>query len=216
MKTIELARTTLNLPILSHQFGNSGKKILILASVHGDEIEGTALARNLLSVFMKDFNYKVQVHLIPEFNPEGVLLKTRMNYNGVDLNRNLPTLDWSDTFTTLRYFPGPYPLSEVENRALTQLIENEKFDFIISLHSWKPLINVNGPSLPQAELLNKWTGYVIEHDMGYPTPGSLGTYTGKERHIPTITYEIERGLRLDLVIANHTQPMLELIKSFEA
>jgi protein MpaA len=41
--------------------------------------------------------------------------------------------------------------------------------------------------------------YEITEDIGYPTPGSLGTYAGWERQIPTITFEIERGLPLSEV-----------------
>ena len=62
--------------------------------------------------------------------------------------------------------------------------------FILSLHSWKPLLNVNGACRPEAEAIASRTGYIIEESIGYPTPGCLGTYTGLERAIPTLTYEI--------------------------
>ena len=35
----------------------------------------------------------------------------------------------------------------------------------------------------------------ITEDIGYPTPGSLGTYCGLERNLPTITWELQRGLK---------------------
>ena len=35
----------------------------------------------------------------------------------------------------------------------------------------------------------------ITRRIGYPTPGSLGTYAGKERHVPVITLELaSRGM----------------------
>jgi protein MpaA len=37
--------------------------------------------------------------------------------------------------------------------------------------------------------MSKYNGYPVEGDIGYPTPGSLGTYYGKERDIPVITLE---------------------------
>ena len=56
------------------------------------------------------------------------------------------------------------------------------------------------------------TGYKIEPDIGYPTPGSLGTYAGLERQIPTLTYEIERELSFDLIIKNHVPAIIEGLK----
>ena len=32
--------------------------------------------------------------------------------------------------------------------------------------------------------------YPLQEDIGYPTPGSFGTYCGIERKIPTITLEL--------------------------
>ena len=33
--------------------------------------------------------------------------------------------------------------------------------------------------------------YPVEASIGYPTPGSFGTYAGIERQIPTITLELD-------------------------
>ena len=40
------------------------------------------------------------------------------------------------------------------------------------------------------------TGYEITPTMGYPTPGSLGTYAGMEGGMPTLTVELLRGMDL--------------------
>ena len=63
------------LPILSYQFGNqeSFPLILILGGVHGDEPEGNYIALGLLQKWIKNFPYKLRVHLIPCFNIEGSL-----------------------------------------------------------------------------------------------------------------------------------------------
>jgi protein MpaA len=141
-----------------------------------------------------------------------VLLKTRGNGHGIDLNRNLPTKDWVGEFTNPRYNPGPAAASEPENRVLMKFIEDKKPKLIISLHSWHPVLNVNGDILPEAEKIAEFTNYKIDSDIGYPTPGCLGTYTGLERGIGTLTYEIERGLSLDRVIKEHTLPIREALK----
>ena len=61
------------------------------------------------------------------------------------------------------------------------------------------MINTNGVCHPVDQILHQHTGYVIESDIGYPTPGCLGTYTGLEQNIPTITLEIERGLSAEKI-----------------
>lgn len=216
MQTRILSRTHLGIPIVAHDFGTSGPRILILGGVHGDEIEGVVCARGLFEAFLKHFPYKLQVTLIPEVNPEGVLNKTRGNSRGVDLNRNLPTKDWSPEAATPRYQPGPHPLSEEENKALVKELEAHPPKLIVSLHSWKPVLNVNGDCIPEAEVLKKHTNYPIDADIGYPTPGSLGTYTGLERNIPTLTYEIERGQALDAILKMHVPAILDMLKTSEA
>ncbi len=221
MQTRILSRTHLGLPLVAHDFTppstSSARplpRVLILGGVHGDEIEGVACARGLLEAFLTHFPYQLQVTLIPEMNPEGVLLKTRGNAQGVDLNRNLPTKDWSPEAKTPRYQPGPHPLSEKENQALVEELKKTP-QLILSLHSWKPILNVNGDCLPEAEILAKITGYGIDTDIGYPTPGALGTYAGLERQMPTLTYEIERGLSLDQVLKIHVPAILEMLKTTE-
>jgi murein peptide amidase A len=215
MQTRLLSRTSLGLPILAHDFGLENKtRVLILGGVHGDEIEGVVCARGLLDRFIHDFPYKIQLTLITELNPEGVLNKTRGNSNSVDLNRNLPTKDWSAEIKNPRYNPGPSPLSELENKALLEELKNNP-DLIVSLHSWNPILNINGDCLAEAEVLSQMTGYKIDTDIGYPTPGSLGTYAGLERQIPTLTYEIERGQDLDQVLKMHVPAICEMLKTTE-
>jgi murein peptide amidase A len=189
--------------------------VLILGGVHGDEVEGVVAAQGLLESFSQSFPYRLQVVLVPMFNLDGVLAKTRTNSRGVDLNRNLPTKDWSSEVKTLRYHPGPKPLSEPENKGLVEFLEKEKPSLILSLHSWHPMININGDCREEAETLSRFTGYRVDTDIGYPTPGCLGTYAGQERNCPVITYEIERGLSADKVLAKHVPALLEALKTAE-
>lgn len=216
VKISVLTTTEKDLPIFMYQFGKTGNEVLILGGVHGDEPEGVIAAQGLLQKFLENFNYNLQVTIIPEFNIEGILNKQRTNSNGVDLNRNLPTKDWSPEAKTPRYNPGKKALSEKENQALVQLIEKHSFKLIITLHSWNPMINVNGPSCdPEAEILKKHTAYIIDSDIGYPTPGSLGTYAGKERNIPTITFEIQRDIDFKEINKVHVPAILEALKGTE-
>ena len=207
--------TSTGLPIPAYEFGHSGARVLILGGVHGDEIEGVWCAYGLLKAFAESFPYRLRLTLVPTFNLDGVLAKDRRNGRGVDLNRNLPTHDWSDKAATERYSPGPSANSEPENQALVKYIDTEKPQIILSLHSWKPMLNINGDCRPEAEELSRRTGYIIDESIGYPTPGCLGTYAGLEREMPTITYEIERGLDQASILKTHVPAILETLKISE-
>ncbi len=190
-------------PIMAYEWGDVQPHILIMAGVHGNETEGVFVSHRLLGDFSRDFPYKIKLTLIPFFNPDGVLQNRRTNENLVDLNRNLPTKDWTSSYSEEKYCPGPASNSEPENKMLVRWLEKNKPSLIISLHSWKPMLNVNGNCSPEAEVLSQETGYKITEDIGYPTPGSLGAYAGQERGIPTITYEIERGSKFQDILKLH-------------
>ena len=203
------------LPIICHQYGKEGPVILVLGGVHGDEPEGNWIALGLLKKWMENFPYKLRLTIVPCFNIEGSLSHERTNFNKVDLNRNLPSKNWTNkpkgsvsessesdnlsennpsvNLEKTRYNPGPYACSETENKALVKWINTNKPKLIISLHSWKPMINTNGDCHPEAKIMAEATGYKLIDYIGYPTPGSLGDYCGVERNIPVITYEAARG-----------------------
>lgn len=215
MESFVFGTTASGLPIPAYRFGSHGPKVLVLGGVHGDEIEGVWAAHGLLKKLAEAFEYRLELTLVPAFNLDGVLAKDRRNSHGVDLNRNLPTKDWSPVVATERYHPGPSAGSEPENQALADFLEKEKPKFVLSLHSWKPLLNVNGDCLAEARAINESTGYTIEESIGYPTPGCLGTYAGLERGMPTLTYEIERGLALEPILEKHVPAILSALKASE-
>jgi protein MpaA len=165
-------------------------------------------------------NLQISLQIITQVNPDGVLLKTRGNGAGVDLNRNMDTKDWSPIAQTERYQPGPHAMSEPEARHLAEQILNNKPQLIISLHSWKPMLNVNDAPNSKlctqvAESIARHTGDRIEPNIGYSTPGCLGTWAALERGIPTLTYEIERGLALNEVIRLHKAAVIDGLRTLE-
>ncbi len=207
--------TTDGLSIPAYKFGNRGPEIFIIGGVHGDEIEGIIAANGLLQAFSQSFTFKLNLTLVPIFNLDGALRSQRRNARGVDLNRNLPTQDWSPTVAQEKYNPGPKANSEPENQSLVNYLKTQNPEFIISLHSWKPMLNINGDCEAVAKVISNHTGYIITDDIGYPTPGSLGTYCGLERQIPTITYEIERGLTAEPILKRHIPAIIEGLKVLE-
>lgn len=216
IKSFSIGQSAHGLPIKAFEFGNpEWPAVLCLGGVHGDEIEGVSLAWSLWDEFIKNFPFKLRLILIPEMNPDGVLYKTRVNANQVDLNRNLPTQDWISQTLNPRYPPGPHAASEPETQAFLKLWQAIPFQFVFSLHSWNPLINTNGPCDGEAQVLHQHLGSPIEPSMGYPTPGALGTFAGLEKGIGTITLEIQRGLLNDQVISKYKPAMLAALKNLE-
>ncbi len=214
-------RNSQGLPVVGFAFSKTprvsskvlGPKVLVLGGVHGDEPEGIAAAWGLIDSCYGSMP-DVELLIMPVFNPYGAMHARRQNAAGVDLNRNLPSQDWSPQPTKPKYQPGPKPASEPETQALVQHLAQAQTrpDIIISLHSWHPMLNTNGDCSPVVERIAEVTGYKITPDIGYPTPGSLGAYC-QELGVPCLTYEIERGLALERVILQHVPALQEGLKA---
>ena len=212
MRSFVLGQTESGLPIMGYQSVQSGTPFLILGGVHGDEVEGVIACKGILKALAEGLSCPFNVTVVPVLNEDGFLLNTRANSNGVDLNRNLPTKNWQEKALKPKYAPGPKPNSESENQALTAYIQKTHPQCIVSIHSWKPLLNINGDIKDFAQRIADQTGYEIVEDIGYPTPGSLGTY-GLEHYIPVLTYEIERGLGLQKILQIHVPAIINALKT---
>jgi len=175
------------------QLTHGPRNLLLMGGVHGDEPEGYFLVEEFVrSGLWKELEGAASLWVIPRLNPDGCAENTRVNKRGVDLNRNMPTKDWDPVARKERYQPGPLAGSEFETQSLVKIIERLSPHAIVTMHTWEPMINYNGPARKLAEAMAAESGYIITDDIGYPTPGSFGTWAGWERKIPTITLEIER------------------------
>lgn len=216
METQIIGYTVQKKPILSYFWNNnSDVNILMLGGVHGDEIEGVTAALGILDQLFNKNLFKFNFTLIPCLNLDGLFAMTRQNANGVDLNRNLSTKDWTAEFTKVRYYPGKKPLSEPENQTLMKILDAKEYKFIFTLHSWKPMLNTNGDCSLIADVLTEMTGYKIVPDIGYPTPGSLGALGATDRGIPTLTYEFEKGMDQEEIINKHVPALMKALKACE-
>lgn len=215
MKSFIFGTTMQGLPIPAYHFGSSGPRVLVIGGVHGDEAESVVASYGLLHRFAKGYSYRLTLDLVPMYNLDGVINKQRTNSNGTDLNRNLPTNDWSAEVTEDRYHPGEKANSESETQALVTYIEKHKPSFVMSLHAQEPMINISGQCEKIAETMAKYTNYEIKDHLNYPTPGCLGTYCGIERGIPVLAYQLEAGLESSIVLKNHVKAMLEGLKAAE-
>lgn len=179
-------------------FDPKKKSILLIACAHGNEKEGVYCVEQILE-HSEDYHYHPDYNFlcIPCLNPDGFFLDTRDNANGVNLNRNMPTKDWisgidGHTEKYANFFGGKAPASEPETQFLLDVMETYDIAFILTLHAPLYLIDINGPSKGVADKLSAYSGYPVGQ-VSYPTPGTLGTWAGHERQIPTITYEFTEG-----------------------
>lgn len=174
-------------------YGLSNKtgQILVIGVVHGDEPQGKELIIRYMNEYEND-----KLLFIPSLNPDGEAKGTRVNSSGVDINRNFPTKNW-EWSEHGNYYGGVEPASEVETRFLADVIEKYRPSAIITLHTPYEIVNYDGPAQDLANMISEITGYPVESNIGYPTPGSFGTYAGVERNIPTITLELDEHAPID-------------------
>ncbi len=196
---------------------NAPKYNYILGAVHGDEVEGAHLAQKIFEWLKVTSDVNLPIIVVPIVNVDGFKLKSRVNGNGVDLNRNLPSKQWTKEAREAKYFPGNAPLSEPENIYLVSLFEKYPPGFILSFHSWYPVINYNGSCKEIAELLASYNKYPIEADfLTHPTPGSLGEYGPQVLGCPVLTFEcpvLSETITLDGIWNENETAFKELFKS---
>jgi protein MpaA len=174
-----LARSALHNEIKLYRLGDFKlPKWALIGGVHGDEPEGALLVEDFLAQAAKHLaSFKSSVIVIPRYNPDGLNKNERVNGNGVDLNRNFPSSDWSHEHSASRYYPGQKPSSETETQALVKLLLKEKPFLVVHCHTYIPQMNYTGEiSKKWAELLAQKFPHPITDNIGYPTPGSLGQF----------------------------------------
>ena len=82
-------RTTVKVPVIIERSKVDGPVILLLAGVHGDEINGVGIVREIINQKL-NVPKKGTIICIPVFNIFGYLIKTREFPDGRDLNRMFP------------------------------------------------------------------------------------------------------------------------------
>ena len=177
-------------PIEVHVFGSGPKTVLVMAGVHGDETSGVEVLRQLVSD-LSDLSDRAVI--MPLVNPDGHEACTRQNANGVDINRNFPTKDFGARPRKKKFFGGKVAASEPETQAILDVVKTYKPRLIISLHESLACVNYNGACVRIARRISKATGLPAAGDIGYPCPGSMGTYYGMEGRVPVITLELPKG-----------------------
>ncbi len=128
---ISLGKSVKGVPITLYQKGKGAKKILMWSQMHGNESTTTkALFDMLNSLENSDILQEVSIYFIPMLNPDGAEVYTRVNANGVDLNRDA------------------FKLSQPESNCLRIAYEFIRPDFCFNLHDQRTIFSAGKTNFP--------------------------------------------------------------------
>lgn len=182
-----------------YRFGGGPQIIVFTAGTHGNEGNTTVTAYYLIEL-LKRGELTVPagktVYIIPEVNPDGLAVKTRVNANNVDINRNFATREWRPSYNYYGRIisAGKHPFSEVESRVLRdfffQLAPLRLNMVVVTLHSRGTTIieaSEDYFNLRLADFLRLHSPYdlIIE----YEADGALEDWLAEEFRIAAATVE---------------------------
>jgi protein MpaA len=176
--------------------GRGPRRVYVIAGIHGDEPTGALLVARLLDWLAEPGRLAgASVRVVHDVNPDGNARGTRSNARAVDLNRNWPAANFSAGPER-----GPRPLSEPETMSVHLDIGRFEPELLLVFHEARagPFVNFDGPGREQAEAFAEAARAIdprwcVVADMGYHTPGSLGSLFGVDGALPILTIEFERG-----------------------
>lgn len=197
--------------INAYIYGNGGTTYLYTAGIHGNELSSVYTIQswmNDLEVNPGKIPANARVVVIPRVSPDGVARAGRDNNNGVNLNRNFPTHNWTSNIITgsgeQAGAGGASAGSEPETKALMNATYRYSPRFVITYHSAGYIVNSNdvGIAIAAGQAYARAARYSF-----VPNSATTGTF-GFEM---TGTYEdwlLERGIpailiELDTNTGNH-------------
>ena len=124
-------------PIYSLKLGTGKKRIFLWSQMHGNESTGTKALFDLFNFFSNSHNKDLKIILeectllfIPMLNPDGAKAYTRINANGIDLNR-----DAVNRVAT-------------ESKLLRDALDRFNPQFCFNLHDQRTIFGVEGTKNP--------------------------------------------------------------------
>lgn len=134
----QLGTSALGVPIHAVTLGTGAIKILAWSQMHGNESTTTKAVMDLLNAFalfpqdpvIKRILENLSIKIIPMLNPDGANAYTRVNANGIDLNRDALTLQ------------------EKESQLLRIVFDTFKPNFCFNLHDQRSIFSAGSGAQP--------------------------------------------------------------------
>ncbi|HEX7058423.1 MAG TPA: DUF2817 domain-containing protein [Solirubrobacterales bacterium] len=126
-------------------------EVLVFGCIHGDECAARELQPLAPASGCPD--PVSDIYLVPNLNPDGFALGSRLNGRGVDLNRNFPA-GWKPIGRRGDpQYSGPHPFSEPETRLAARIVNRLRPEVTIWFHqhyAHRPLVRAWDGSVPAA------------------------------------------------------------------
>jgi protein MpaA len=179
-------------PRASDDANATARRLLVVGGVHGDEPASVAAVLELVERLGPGSAPWEAMVIVPALNPDGLHAGTKNARSDVDLNRNFPARSFTRAHSP-GYDPGPFPLSEPECALLARLCDDHRVDAVVAVHAPLCCVNFDGPARAWADAVAAASGWPARASIGYPTPGSLGSWLGVDRGLPVLTLELPPG-----------------------
>lgn len=179
-----------NRDVKSVRIGSGDKKILMWSQMHGNESTTTKAILDLL-LFLDSGNEKAESFLnaftlliIPIVNPDGAFAYTRVNANGVDLNRD--AID----------------LSQPESKILRRVFDEFCPDFAFNLHDQRTIFGV-GDEEHVASLSFLSPSFDEDRSVNDTRESAMklivGIYDALRKHLPNGIARFDDGFNLNCI-----------------
>lgn len=206
--TFSIGTSVKGRPIVAYQFGSGSSMVLYIAAMEGNEQNSA----NLLQQWIPNIDanpgkipsYRTLV-VIPQINPDGYAADTRLNADGIDLNRNFPANNWQTQVTeplantVWTNDGGPSPLSEPESQALANFYTAHRPRLTLTMHSHGGIVEANdaadsvalGAQYASIAGYRAIPTYAIGNFFDYSTTGAFEDWANDKLGLPVLEVELE-------------------------
>ena len=175
-------------PIESLTLGSGPMRIAILASLHGDESQSTALVEELAN-YLHQHPRNLQnatVLLVKCPNPDGFSVHSPYNVHGVDINRNFPADNWKLLELNRA---GCKPKSEAETQVAVRLLTDFHPSLVVHVKDSRRggVVNFEGNVAARAEQMADQLSCRVVEGLGAKTSGSIENFALTRLACPSLT-----------------------------
>ncbi len=200
-------------------FGKTGPTLLIFGGIHGHEPQSVSVAKKFIEELRSDPDLfaRCRIAVIPCANPDGLAANSRYNSAGVDVNRNFP----ARSFVPAKRY-GPKAASEPETRCILSAMAYLKPVAVISIHTCdrrrrgstrdRHGNNWDGKGKALADAMSRVNRYRSFGEWHNKTPGSFGSYAGRDKNLCVVTLEIPNDVSSSSAWATNRKALLEAIR----